>query len=102
MTSAVAFSMLKTLGALAIVLGLFFLLANFLKRMQNGRNSNQEQMQIMSAIAVGNRERVMLVKARGKVVMLGVSPGRVYPLHVFDAANDTDSFSSTLDQVEKS
>lgn len=103
MSSAVALSMLKTFGALALVLGCFFLLARFLQRMQHGpKGSDQGQMQVMSALAVGNRERVMLIKAKGKVVMLGVSPGRVYPLHVFEAANDNDpqSFSSTLDRAD--
>lgn len=102
MTTAVALSMLKTLGALAIVLGSFFLLARFMQRMQFGTRGNQGQMQVMGAMAVGNRERVMLVKARGKIVMLGVSPGRIYPLHVFDAANDTDSFPEALDKADLS
>ncbi len=100
MSTAVALSMFKTLGALAIVLGCFLLLARLLKRVQNGPKGNQQEMQIMSALAVGNRERVMLIKTQGKVVMLGVSPGRVYPLHVFDAANDTQSFSAALDKVK--
>ncbi|GEM_PF-2678135 len=100
MSSAVAFSMLKTLVALAVVLGLFLLLARFLQRMQHGPRGNQGQMQMLGAMPVGNRERVMLIQARGKVVMIGVSPGRVYPLHVFDAAND--SFSNALEQADKS
>lgn len=100
MSSAVALSMFKTLAALAVVLACFFLLARFLQRLQHGTKGNPGQMQIMSAMSVGSRERVMLVKAQGKVVMLGVSPGRVYPLHVFDAANDTNSFTAEMDKVE--
>lgn len=100
MTSALALSMLKTLGALAIVLACFFLLARGLQRVQQGPKGKQGQMELVAAMPVGQRERVMMIRAQGKVVMIGVSPGRIYPLHVFEAANDTGSFTTALNQVD--
>ena len=100
MNTTIAISMFKTLGALIFVLACFFLLARFLQRFQHGMPSKNKQMEMLESMSVGQRERVMMVKARGKVIMLGVSPGRIYPLHVFEAANDVDSFETSLQEAE--
>ncbi|MGB1580952.1 MAG: flagellar biosynthetic protein FliO [Nevskiales bacterium] len=99
MSTTIALSMAKTLGALLLVLACFFVLAKLLQRLQSGGRGNTEQLRVVSAMAVGNRERVVLVEAQGKTIMLGVAPGRVSPIHVFDS--DAGSFSQQLQQAEK-
>lgn len=101
MSTTLALSMLKTLGALAIVLACFFLLARLLQRVQQGPRGHDGQMEMLGTMPVGQRERVMMIKARGKVVMIGVSPGRIHPLHVFDASNDDSGFESKLNRADQ-
>ncbi|MDX1497585.1 MAG: flagellar biosynthetic protein FliO [Salinisphaeraceae bacterium] len=99
MSTTIALSMAKTLGALLIVLLCFFVLAKFLQRLQTGGRGNSDQMRVVSAMAVGNRERVVLIEAQGKTIMLGVAAGRVSPIHVFDEKDS--SFSQQLKQAEQ-
>lgn len=75
----------QTAGALLLVLGVIFALAWLLRRMQGLRGgASQGALQVRAGINVGARERVLWVQAGDKHLLLGVAPGRVQTLHVFD------------------
>ena len=79
-------SLLQSLLSLLIVVGAIFALAWFLRRVQNLRPKGTGALRVHSGLSVGNRERVLWIEAGGKHLLIGVAPGRVNTLHVFDAA----------------
>ena len=68
--------------ALAVVLGLAYVCLRFLRQWQDrgmGRKDGEpdRQLRFVRALAVGQRERLMLVEAEGELMLIGVSPGSV-------------------------
>lgn len=76
--------LLHTAGALLLILGLIFALAWFARRLQGLRPAAGGALRIEGGIQVGTRERVLWVRAGDKHLLIGVAPGRVQTLHVFD------------------
>ncbi|NDU85635.1 MAG: flagellar biosynthetic protein FliO [Ferrovum sp.] len=77
---------LQIVFSLVLVLALMAAVAWVLKKFQWGgaRNSGRgtEPLRIVSSLAVGQRERVVLVEVQDTWVMVGVAPGHVQTLHV--------------------
>ncbi|WP_313514384.1 flagellar biosynthetic protein FliO [Pseudomonas sp.] len=72
----------QMLLGLLLVIGLIFLLAWLLRRVQQiGPHSNQA-IKLVSSQALGPRDRLLLVQVGREQVLLGISPGRITPLHV--------------------
>jgi flagellar protein FliO/FliZ len=70
-----------TLGLVFIIL-LIFGLAWLARKMQLTPLSSQQLIRIVSAVSVGNRDRIALVEVGGEQILLGLSPGRIEKLHV--------------------
>lgn len=62
--------------ALAIVLALIYGAAWMLRRVKSFSGARQS-MNIVEAVSVGPKERVVLVRVRNQHVLVGVAPGRV-------------------------
>lgn len=74
--------LLGTVIALAIVLGLAWVCLKFLRQWQErglgGREGEPDrQLRFVRALAVGQRERLMLVEAEGELMLIGVSAGSI-------------------------
>ncbi|HMV61924.1 MAG TPA: flagellar biosynthetic protein FliO [Zoogloea sp.] len=80
-------SVVQTLLALGAVIGLLFGTLHLLRRSGVARAGGAGLLQVRAATAVGPRERVVLVEVAGKLLVLGVAPGRVTPLHTLDATD---------------
>lgn len=65
---------------LGVVLVLLFASLWLLKRLSAPRGENAGTMRVVSGIAVGARERVVVVEVGGNWLVLGVAPGRVTAL----------------------
>jgi len=63
--------------ALALVLALIYGAAWLLRRVKTFNGISKNSMNVMEAISVGPKERVVLVRVKDQQVLLGVSPGRV-------------------------
>lgn len=73
----------KTTLALAVVLAFVFLAAWVLKqtrRLQQGKSGNA--IEVVAQVALGAKERAVLLKVGGSHVLVGVTPGQVNALHV--------------------
>ena len=70
--------------ALAFVLALIVGGSWLMRRLGSFGNSTSRLMRIMGVLAVGSRERVVLVEVGGKQLLLGVAPGRVSTLHILE------------------
>lgn len=56
----------------------------FLKRLQGARGGAPGALRILGATAVGTREKIVLLGVGNKVLVLGVTPGRINTLHTLD------------------
>lgn len=85
----------QVLGALALVLVLIFGLALAAQRLRLGRNANGRHLRVIDALALGARERLLLVDVAGERVLLGVAGGRIERLHVLPAGAQTPDATGT-------
>ena len=93
----------QMLLGLLLVIGLIFMLAWLLRRVQQiGPRSNQV-IKLLASQALGPRERLVLVQVGNEQVLLGLSAGRITPLHVMkepvhlaDAEPATPEFAQRL------
>lgn len=74
----------KLLLGLLLVIGLIFLLAWLLRRVQQLNPRGAQVIKIISTQALGPRERLVLVQVGSEQVLLGLSAGRITPLHVLE------------------
>lgn len=79
-----ASGMFKLIGGLALVVLLIFFLSWLLKRTGRFAAPGGGRLRVLAGVQVGHRERVVLLKAGDKQLLVGVAPGRVQTLHVLD------------------
>lgn len=73
----------QMLFGLLLVVGLILLLAWLLRRVQRiGPRSGGQVIRLIASQALGPRDRLVLVQVGGEQVLLGLSAGRITPLHV--------------------
>ncbi|MCW3150311.1 flagellar biosynthetic protein FliO [Stutzerimonas stutzeri] len=72
----------KLLLGLLLVVGLIFLLAWLLRRVQQLNPRGTQVIKLVSSQALGPRERLVLVQVGSEQVLIGLSAGRITPLHV--------------------
>ncbi|WIO73431.1 flagellar biosynthetic protein FliO [Porticoccaceae bacterium LTM1] len=75
---------LQLVMSLAVVLVGIGALAWLLKKLNRMPGNDLAKMHVLAAMSLGARERAVLVQVGDKQMLLGVSPGRVTTLHVFD------------------
>ena len=76
--------LLRVCLSLAVVIALILAAGWVLRRLQGGGVRAGGNLRCLESIVVGMKERVVLVEAGGKQMLLGVAPGNVRTLHVFD------------------
>ncbi len=69
--------------SLAVVIALILGAGWVLRRLQGGGVRAGGNLRCIESVAVGMKERVVLVEAGGTQMLLGVAPGSVRTLHVF-------------------
>ena len=78
--------MAAQLGQLAVglllVVGLIFLLAWLMRRVQQLGPRGGQVIKVVASQALGPRDRLVLVEVGSEQVLLGLSAGRITPLHV--------------------
>lgn len=77
-------AMLQTAIWLLVIVGLILVLAWGVRRFTNIGPKSAGAMRVLSALPVGNRERIALVQVGDKQLLLGVAPGHVSTLYVFE------------------
>ncbi|MBI4740604.1 MAG: flagellar biosynthetic protein FliO [Betaproteobacteria bacterium] len=66
---------------LAFILGLLFLAARLLRGMNGGRSFGGGPLKVVGGLAVGARERVVLVEIGDSWLVIGIAPGQIQTLH---------------------
>ncbi|CAH0317202.1 flagellar biosynthetic protein FliO [Pseudomonas brassicacearum] len=81
--SGVAGQLAQLVLGLLLVLGLIFLLAWLLRRVQQAGPAGKGQViDIVGSRALGPRDRLVLVQVGNEQILLGLSPGTITALHV--------------------
>lgn len=88
-------NLLQVLLGLGLVLAAIAGTAWLLNRLGPGRISASESIRVVGAVAVGPKERVILVDIGETRLVLGVAPGHVTTLHQMPRPND-EPVSPTL------
>ncbi|WP_185266957.1 flagellar biosynthetic protein FliO [Halopseudomonas xiamenensis] len=69
---------------LIVVVGLIFLLGYLMRRVGPLAPQGGQHIRVISSYPLGPRDRLALVDVAGQQLLLGISPGRITTLHVFD------------------
>ncbi|WAH57340.1 flagellar biosynthetic protein FliO [Pseudomonas silvicola] len=67
---------------LLLVIGVIFALAWVLRRVQQATPHGGQVIELLGSRALGPRDRLVLVQVGSEQILLGLSPGRIAPLHV--------------------
>ena len=87
--------LLQVLGSFVVVILLLVAVLVMLKRFNGVSTSMGGDMRVVSSVGVGQRERAVLVQVGEQQFLLGVGPGNVRILHIFDEPAVTSTSSST-------
>lgn len=69
---------------LLIVVALIFVLAWVIRYVRDIGPAGGQPLRVVGQLGLGRKERVVLIEAGDKQLLLGVAPGRVETLHVLD------------------
>lgn len=72
---------LQVIFSLLLVLGAIVLVAWLLKRINLPQQGGRNLLKVVSGVAVGQRERIVLVEVGDTWLVVGVAPGSVRTLH---------------------
>jgi flagellar protein FliO/FliZ len=76
--------LLRVCISLGVVIALILAAGWVLRRLQGGGVRGGGNLRCLESIAIGMKERVVLVQAGEQQLLIGVAPGNVRTLHVFD------------------
>jgi flagellar protein FliO/FliZ len=74
--------LMQLLFGLLLVVGLIFVLAWLMRRVQRTGPGNPQIIELLGSRALGPRDRLVLVQVGSEQILLGVTPGQITPLHV--------------------
>lgn len=100
-------SLLQMLAGLAVILGLILGMAWFMRRLGGLPGTGGGALKVLGGVSLGQRERVVLLQAGDKQLLIGVAPGQIRTLHVLDEPIVTGSpepaagFAARLEAVMK-
>jgi len=75
---------------LLLVVGLIFVLAWLMRRVQRVGPGNGQVIELVGSRALGPRDRLVLVQVGEEQILLGITPGRITPLHVLKTPVNVD------------
>ena len=98
---------IKVILSLAIVLGIFYLFVNVFKKYTGVSLKSHSTMKVIGGLSLGGKDKVVILQAGEKNLLLGISSAGITKLHEFDQdklSDETDHVESSLsfsNQIEK-
>jgi flagellar protein FliO/FliZ len=74
-------NIVQIIFSLLMVLAAILLVAWLLKRMNAAQLGSGNMLRILSSVAIGQRERIVLVEVKDTWLLVGVGPGQIRTLH---------------------
>ena len=84
LSAGVGGQLLQLVLGLLLVIGLIFVLAWLMRRVQRTGPAGNQVIELVGSRALGPRDRLVLVQVGNEQVLLGVSPGSITALHVMN------------------
>lgn len=81
-TTGAAAQLAQLVLGLGLVIGLIFLLAWLVRRVQQAGLRGNRLIRTLASQPLGPRDRLVLVQVGEEQILLGLTPGRITPLHV--------------------
>jgi flagellar protein FliO/FliZ len=78
--------LLRVILSLAAIIGMILVAGWFTRRMQRRPGGGGRRIRCVESFAVGTRDRLLLLDADGKRLLVGMGPGGMRTLHVYDGA----------------
>jgi flagellar protein FliO/FliZ len=78
-------AVLNMLLGLFCVVGLILGCAWFLKRLNIAPNMRNENLSVLALLNIGQKEKIALIKAGDKQILVGITLQNIRTLHVFDS-----------------
>jgi flagellar protein FliO/FliZ len=98
----------KLAAALIVVLIVFWVFARVMRQMQGLQGGMNQGLKVISALSVGQRERVVVIQAGEEQLVLGVTSTQINTLHVLDnplstpaTPNEQSDFKTKLSDALK-
>ena len=73
---------IQVISMLLVVIGLIFAFAWFIRRFGQVGLGGKNVIRFIGGIAVGQREKIVLIEVGKEQILIGVAPGRVDKIHV--------------------
>jgi flagellar protein FliO/FliZ len=99
-------AMLQAVLGLTLVIGILFLAAYMLRKLNGGRGfGNSGPLRVVGGLMIGPRERIVLIEIGDEWIVVGLAPGQIQTLHTLpkgplpDSVNSERNFSGWLKQI---
>lgn len=87
---------------LAFIVFLIFALAFLFRKFGNAGVGMGGLIKVVAAMSLGGRDRIALISVGQKQLLLGISPGRIATLHVFEDNIEDVTAASVVGQSQNS
>lgn len=97
-------SIVQILFSLLLVLAVIILIAWLLKRVNIAQHNPNTPLKILGSMAIGQRERVVLLEVKDTWLVVGVGPGQIRTLHTLhkqDAATQENQWPQPMPSGSK-
>jgi len=89
-------SIAQIIFSLLLVLAAIVAVAWLLKRMNLAQQGTGNLLKVVGSVAIGQRERVVLVEIDDTWLVVGVGPGQIRTLHTLDKTTMADKATPTM------
>lgn len=83
--------------ALALIVALLLGIAWFARKMSGGKGFGQGGMKVVGGVALGPRERIVLVEVGESWLVIGIVPGQIRTLHTMPRGTLPDTQTAAAD-----
>jgi flagellar protein FliO/FliZ len=85
--------------SLGLVVGLMLLFFYFMKKFRTLKINKNKHINIINAISIGPKEKIILIEVNNAILLLGATPSHIETLYVF---NDLESTKPKITDPDKS
>ncbi len=86
---------LQATFALLLIIGLLFGATWAARKVSGGKLFGQGNMRVISGVALGPRERIVLLEVEDQWLVIGIVPGQIRTLHALPKGSDPNSGTGT-------
>lgn len=88
-------SLLQISFSLLLVLAVIMTIAWLLKRMNIAQHGTGNLLKVVGSIAIGQRERVVMIEVDDTWVLIAVGPGQIRTLHTLPKTDELQDFTTS-------